>query len=286
MHPSAALGGRSHCNLADNAPDPHRSPAGLTPPTRPAEARRTPAYGAPKSRLPPAIVRSLRSPQTPGSISDSESPPPSRYTLGSAPAALAQSAERLTRNEKVVGSIPTGGSTQTPRSETTLRSWGSCNSGLGSLRGPRCARRPSWRHPRGSGRSGVRRGPSSSTRLRDQGCVAPPSGQPQNLARRTRVPEVMHSEPRHAHRLCRSTPAHGTLPIRLAQGAAARSTEQPRVVSLVGRPAVDDRDEVGDERNGPSAPGRRPRRSQEQDASPSTRPQPPRGAVLASDPLG
>jgi hypothetical protein len=57
---------------------------------------------------------------TPARLSDSESPPPSRYTLASAhapPAALAQSAERLTRNEKVVGSIPTGGSTQTPRSE-------------------------------------------------------------------------------------------------------------------------------------------------------------------------
>ena len=49
--------------------------------------------------------------------SDSESTPSSRYTLASAPAALAQSAERLTRNEKVVGSIPTGGSTQNPRSE-------------------------------------------------------------------------------------------------------------------------------------------------------------------------
>src|SRR3954452_22589628 len=29
------------------------------------------------------------------------------------------------RNEKVVGSIPTGGSTQTSRSESTLRLWGS-----------------------------------------------------------------------------------------------------------------------------------------------------------------
>ena len=45
-----------------------------------------------------------------------------RYTLASAhrPRRLAQSAERLTRNEKVVGSIPTGGSTQTPRSEATF----------------------------------------------------------------------------------------------------------------------------------------------------------------------
>src|SRR5207237_41426 len=36
------------------------------------------------------------------------------------------SAERLTRNEKVVGSIPTGGSTQTPRSATRRRGapWG------------------------------------------------------------------------------------------------------------------------------------------------------------------
>ena len=47
--------------------------------------------------------------------SDSESSPSSRYTLASAPAALAQSAERLTRNEKVVGSIPTGGSTRSTR---------------------------------------------------------------------------------------------------------------------------------------------------------------------------
>ncbi|GAA1555318.1 hypothetical protein GCM10009789_05950 [Kribbella sancticallisti] len=37
-----------------------------------------------------------------------------------ATAALAQSAERLTRNEKVVGSIPTGGSTRTPRSEASF----------------------------------------------------------------------------------------------------------------------------------------------------------------------
>lgn len=55
-------------------------------------------------------------PHTRAAVSDSNSPPTSRYTLPAVPpAALAQSAERLTRNEKVVGSIPTGGSTRTPR---------------------------------------------------------------------------------------------------------------------------------------------------------------------------
>ena len=51
-------------------------------------------------------------------------------------AALAQSAERLTRNEKVVGSIPTGGSTQTPRSEAHSLARGFCNSGVELVRCP------------------------------------------------------------------------------------------------------------------------------------------------------
>jgi hypothetical protein len=44
--------------------------------------------------------------------------------VGLGRAALAQSAERLTRNEKVVGSIPTGGSNQKPQVRS-LSVWGS-----------------------------------------------------------------------------------------------------------------------------------------------------------------
>jgi hypothetical protein len=57
-------------------------------------------------------------------VSDSRSRPATllpRSGRQPGPAALAQSAERLTRNEKVVGSIPTGGSTRTPRSSLKER---------------------------------------------------------------------------------------------------------------------------------------------------------------------
>ena len=79
---------------ASSTPDPHR---GIRP--DPAEA----------------------SDPDPDSVSDSESARHPATLLHRPPghAALAQSAERLTRNEKVVGSIPTGGSTQTPRSEAS-----------------------------------------------------------------------------------------------------------------------------------------------------------------------
>ena len=88
----------------------------------------------PASFIPRPISLSVRrAPPTPGSRSGDldHCPAPSprnrfgitpRLPLHSspAPAALAQSAERLTRNEKVVGSIPTGGSMGTPSSEATL----------------------------------------------------------------------------------------------------------------------------------------------------------------------
>lgn len=57
-------------------------------------------------------------------------------------------ARRGTRNEKVVGSIPTGGSTQTPRSETTLRRWEFVVPGLDRLRCPPWCRRRVPQDPR------------------------------------------------------------------------------------------------------------------------------------------
>ena len=104
------------------------TPAGSAPylgPHGPSTDRHRPATKRYATSVPLAAVPTAPAarppPQTkPLEVSDSETPPPSRYTLASAsapPAALAQSAERLTRNEKVVGSIPTGGSTRTPRSE-------------------------------------------------------------------------------------------------------------------------------------------------------------------------
>jgi hypothetical protein len=70
-------------------------------------------------------------------VSDSRSRPATllpRSGRQPGPAALAQSAERLTRNEKVVGSIPTGGSLRSPRSEPHL-TWGSVFSGPALRRG-------------------------------------------------------------------------------------------------------------------------------------------------------
>jgi hypothetical protein len=83
---------------------------------RTTQPRRTTTVSHRLTRCAPAPPDGRLARITPVRLSDSESTPPSRYTLASAPvppAALAQSAERLTRNEKVVGSIPTGGSTQT-----------------------------------------------------------------------------------------------------------------------------------------------------------------------------
>lgn len=116
-------------------PDPSSSaPLTLAPGPSSSAPRRSDSVRQPGSRAPPRTATTqLRSRQIrPGGVSDSESPPPSRYTLASAsapPAALAQSAERLTRNEKVVGSIPTGGSTRTPRSSLKERgrSRGACD---------------------------------------------------------------------------------------------------------------------------------------------------------------
>jgi hypothetical protein len=109
----------------------------------------------------PGVIRTTRPhPAHPCPGSDSESPPPARYTLASVPAALAQSAERLTRNEKVIGSIPIGGSTRTPRSEASFLARGFRHSGLKLPPCPRGAPDPKlWMsgHTRRDGRLSLHR---------------------------------------------------------------------------------------------------------------------------------
>ena len=135
--------------------------AALPPPT-PAPPRnltlrhpppRDPRHLHPHTDAGPDLVPTI--PGSPSRTSNSETTRPSRYTLASAPAALAQSAERLTRNEKVVGSIPTGGSTSDQRkrcSDTLFPNPSWCGTWC---EGPSAAH-----HGQGEGqvqRSGVRR---------------------------------------------------------------------------------------------------------------------------------
>ena len=85
------------------------------PRTRPAAADAH-VLSSDREHRPPEVIQGTSTyRRTRRGGTDSESSPSSRYTLAAAPAALAQSAERLTRNEKVVGSIPTGGSTRSMR---------------------------------------------------------------------------------------------------------------------------------------------------------------------------
>lgn len=173
---------------ADHAPEPppaaRRTPLAARrisadrPPQHPASPHRPRAephrrpLAAPREPPPaPAAAPRDRPPINPVELSDSETPPPSRYTLASAPgppAALAQSAERLTRNEKVVGSIPTGGSTQTPRSEASSSPGGfvvSGSRGAGRGAGGSC-------HPPRGRQSSPTRAPGAIEALRS-GSLAP-----------------------------------------------------------------------------------------------------------------
>jgi hypothetical protein len=71
--------------------------------------------------------------------------------------------------------------------------------------------------------------------------------------RRGRVPEVVHSKPWHADSLGRSTPPNRALPVGLAKRTPAWCAEHPIVGGLVACPAINDRGDVVNERDGSSA---------------------------------
>ena len=175
-----------------------------------------------------------------------------RLTVGHC-AALAQSVERLTRNEKVVGSIPTGGSTQTPGQGPLLARVGGLSSlPVAASDAPWCPR-PSAAAPTGSvdqvavevhrhGRRGVPQDPLHHLRV---GARAEPE-------RRAGVPQVVNAQRRPADGRGGLTPADRRFQFDSLSGPPpVRSNSQCR--GSCPPPRVDDRHQLGDEQYGAGA---------------------------------
>ena len=71
--------------------------------------------------------------------------------------------------------------------------------------------------------------------------------------RRRGMTKIMNAEARHPGRHCGSTPADRSLPVRLLQRPAFRCVEQPCVRRLARAPAIHDRHQLIDQRNGASS---------------------------------